>query len=58
MSMHDYDASFDRIVEVLKEHLTKEEWVAFGDALDSTSGDGLLDRVNAHLEEIAPEVFL
>ena len=46
-----------RVVEVLKEKLTKEEWVELGEALDGDPQNGLLDLVNDHLQQIAPEVF-
>jgi division protein CdvB (Snf7/Vps24/ESCRT-III family) len=38
--------------------LTKDEWVSFGEELDGDSGDDLLDLVNEHLQQIAPEVFV
>jgi division protein CdvB (Snf7/Vps24/ESCRT-III family) len=50
--------SYKRIMEVLKEKLTKDEWVSFGEELDGDSGDDLLDLVNEHLQQIAPEVFV
>lgn len=48
---------YDRVMAVLKEKLSRDEWIELGDDLDSGGADCLLDKVNEHLEEIAPEIF-
>lgn len=48
---------YRRVVEVLKEKLSKDEWVELSDRLDSDPDDGFLAAVNEHVAVIAPEIF-
>lgn len=46
---------FSRVMEILKQDLTKDEWIELGEVLDN--GSDFLEPVNEYLAEIAPEVF-
>jgi hypothetical protein len=48
---------FRRAADVLHMHLTDEEFVTLGEALDGDPENRLLDAVNALLEEKHPELF-
>lgn len=48
-------AIFNRVMDVLKKELTKEEWVTFCNVLDG--GGDILDDVNEYVSIIAPELY-
>ena len=48
---------YEKARAALKNTLTREELIALGERMDGDSHNGLLDLLNEHLVEVAPEVF-
>lgn len=48
---------YDRVMDILRVVLTRDEWIALQERMDGDSRDELLQRVCERVDIVAPEVF-
>ena len=51
------ESIFQRVARLLQEHLTRQEFIQFGNELDADATNEFNDAVDARLLIVAPEVF-